>query len=86
MFCPITMPKWRRIYSITASSNVSPAILMDEDTAMPFMLRTAMSVVPPPMSTTMWPDGPAMSSFAPSAAANGSSIRYTRRAPASIVA
>src|SRR5207247_460071 len=43
---------------------------------------TATSVVPPPMSTTMLPCGSATGSPAPIAAAIGSSIRYTPRAPA----
>ncbi len=34
-----------------------------------------MSVVPPPMSTTMLPEGSVMGSPAPMAAATGSSIR-----------
>ena len=41
-----------------------------------------MSLVPPPMSTTMCPSGLAMSMPAPMAAATGSSMRYTFRAPA----
>ena len=48
----------------------------------PLREMTAMSLVPPPMSTTMWPSGLAMSMPAPMAAATGSSMRYTRRAPA----
>jgi len=43
---------------------------------------TATSVVPPPMSTTMLPLGSVMGRPAPMAAAIGSSIRYTSRAPA----
>src|SRR5436305_1733113 len=43
---------------------------------------TATSVVPPPMSTTMFPDGSPTGSPAPIAAAIGSSIRYAWRAPA----
>ena len=42
---------------------------------------TATSDVPPPMSTTMCPVGSAMSSPAPMAAAIGSSISATWRAP-----
>ncbi|MPN16181.1 hypothetical protein SDC9_163519 [bioreactor metagenome] len=47
---------------------------------------TAMSVVPPPISTIMLPRGSAMSMPAPIAAAIGSSIRNVWRAPASSVA
>ena len=41
-----------------------------------------MSVVPPPISTIMLPQGLEMSIPAPIAAAIGSSIKYTLRAPA----
>src|SRR5262245_6230291 len=43
---------------------------------------TATSVVPPPMSTIMLPPGSSMGRPAPMAAAMGSSMRYTSRAPA----
>ena len=43
---------------------------------------TATSVVPPPTSTTMLPAGSCTGSPAPIAAAIGSSMMYTRRAPA----
>ena len=65
----------RRMYFTMASSNWSPAILMEVDSTMPDREMTAMSVVPPPMSTIMWPSGLAMSMPAPMAAATGSSIR-----------
>ena len=42
---------------------------------------TAISVVPPPMSTTMFPHGLDISIPAPIAAAIGSSIKYTFLAP-----
>ena len=47
---------------------------------------TATSVVPPPMSTIMFPVGSATGRPAPIAAAIGSSIRYAWRAPAESVA
>ena len=47
---------------------------------------TATSVVPPPMSTIMFPVGSAIGRPAPIAAAIGSSIRYACRAPAESVA
>ena len=56
-------------------AKVSPAVLMEEEKATPFSVSTAMSVVPPPMSTIMWPSGPVMSRWAPRAAARGSSMR-----------
>ncbi len=71
-----------RMYLTTASLKASPATLMEADSTMPDREITAMSAVPPPMSTTMWPSGWVMSTPAPMAAARGSSMRYTRRAPA----
>ena len=44
--------------------------------------RTATSVVPPPMSTTMEPDGVAIGKPTPSAAAIGSAINPALRQPA----
>jgi len=49
---------------------------------MPAREITATSVVPPPMSTTMLQVGSVMGRLAPMAAAMGSSIRKTSRAPA----
>ena len=49
---------------------------------MPPSDSTATSVVPPPISTTMEPVGSVTGRPAPIAAAIGSSIRNTRRAPA----
>ena len=53
---------------------------------MPPSEMTATSVVPPPMSTIMFPVGSATGSPAPMAAAIGSSIRKALRAPADSVA
>ena len=49
---------------------------------MPPREMTAISLVPPPMSMIMLPDGPEMGTLAPMAAASGSSMRYASRAPA----
>ena len=49
---------------------------------MPPSAITATSLVPPPMSTTMFPVGSAIGMPAPIAAAIGSSISCTLRAPA----
>ena len=49
---------------------------------MPPSESTATSVVPPPTSTTIEPVASVTGRFAPMAAAIGSSIRNTRRAPA----
>ena len=56
---------------------------MEVLTAVPFRDITAISVVPPPISTTIFPQGLEMSIPAPIAAATGSSMTFTSRAPAS---
>ena len=43
---------------------------------------TAISVVPPPISMIMLPDGPEIGTLAPIAAASGSSMSDASRAPA----
>ena len=45
------------------------------DTTIPPRAMTAISLVPPPMSMIMLPDGPLIGTLAPIAAASGSSIR-----------
>ena len=65
-----------------ASSNLSPATFNDVFTTDPPSEITAISVVPPPISTTIFPHGFDMSIPAPIAAAIGSSIKYTFLAPA----
>ena len=69
-----------------ASSSSSPPTRIDWATTMPPREMTATSVVPPPMSTTMFPVGSATGRPAPIAAAIGSSIRKALRAPAERVA
>ena len=54
----------------------------EEEYTMPFKEITATSVVPPPISMTMEPVAVETGNFAPIAAAIGSSIKYTSRAPA----
>ena len=71
-----------RIYRTMASSKSSPAILMDVFTTVPPREMTAISDVPPPMSTIIFPQGLEMSMPAPMAAATGSSMSSTSRAPA----
>ncbi len=63
------------MYATIASSILSPATRIDLATTMPASEMTATSVVPPPMSTIMFPDGSVTGSPAPIAAAIGSSIR-----------
>ena len=60
----------------------SPAILMELFDTIPPIEITAISVVPPPMSTTILPSGAFTSRPIPMAAAIGSKIRYTSRPPA----
>ena len=59
----------------TASSISSPAILIVSLVTTPFRDITAISVVPPPISTIMLPIGLLMSRPIPIAAATGSSIK-----------
>ena len=73
---------FRFTYWRIASSILSPATRTDWLLTIPPREMTATSVVPPPMSTIMLPDGSVMGSPAPIAAASGSSMRYTSRAPA----
>src|SRR5450631_2421641 len=73
---------WRMI----ASSSLLPPTRIDCDTTIPPSAITATSVVPPPMSTTMLPEGPSTGKPAPMAAAIGSSMMSTERAPASFAA
>ena len=63
------------MWLMIASSISSPPTRSDCETTMPPRLITATSVVPPPMSTIMFPVGSATGSPAPIAAAIGSSIR-----------
>ena len=69
-------------YLTIDSSNLSPATLIDVLITVPPKEIIAISVVPPPISTTMFPHGFDISKPAPIAAASGSSIRYTFLAPA----
>ena len=69
-------------YLTIDSSNLSPATLIDVLITVPPKEIIAISVVPPPISTTILPHGFDISNPAPIAAASGSSIRYTFLAPA----
>ena len=73
-----------RTHWAMAVSISSPAPRSDWQWTTPDSESIATSVVPPPMSTTMLPPGSVMGIPAPIAAAMGSSIRYTSRAPACI--
>ena len=65
-----------------ALSSSSPATRIDWAVTMPPSEITATSVVPPPMSTTMLPVASWTGSPEPIAAAMGSSMMCTWRAPA----
>ena len=59
-----------------------PPILIDSAVSIPPNEITAISEVPPPISTTMFPSGSSTLRPAPIAAAIGSSIKNTSLAPA----
>ena len=65
-----------------ASSIFCPAVRTEQLVTTPFIDSTAISDVPPPISTTIEPDASSTGSPAPMAAATGSSTRCTERAPA----
>ena len=65
-----------------ASSNLSPATFKDASTTGSQSEITEISVVPPPMSTTIEPQAFVISIPAPIAAAIGSLMRNTSLAPA----
>ena len=78
---PISKLCFCLIYLTIASSKSSPAVLIEALTTVPPREITAISVVPPPISTTMFPCGFDISIPAPIAAAIGSSMMATSRAP-----
>jgi hypothetical protein len=59
-----------------------PPTRSEVETTIPPSAMTAISLVPPPLSMTMFPEGPEIGTLAPIAAASGSSIRNASRAPA----
>ena len=65
-----------------ARSSASPATRRLVLATMPASAMTATSVVPPPMSTTIEPEAWLTGRPAPIAAAIGSEMMCTRRAPA----
>ena len=70
------------MYSCISAVRSSPAVRIELFDTMPPSEMTAISVLPPPMSTTMLPSGATTSRPMPIAAAIGSNIRYTSRPPA----
>ena len=55
---PIIRLYFLRMYEVIASSNRFPPTRSDVETTIPPRAMTATSLVPPPMSMTMFPDGP----------------------------
>ena len=64
-----------RMYCTMASSISSPATRREREVTTPPMERMATSVVPPPMSTTMFPTLSSTGRPAPRAAATGSATK-----------
>ena len=83
---PISTLYFLLICAIIVSSNLLLAIFIVELSTDPLFATTAISVVPPPISTIKFPDGFVISIPDPNAAATGSSIKYTFPAPACIAA
>ena len=81
VFSPIIILCLLLTYFMIASSNLSPALFIDDLTTIPPREIIAISHVPPPISTTIDPFGFVISNPAPIAAAKGSSIRLTLFAP-----
>ena len=79
---PMAMPCSWRMYCWMAASMSNPPHRMAWEATTPPREMTAVSVVPPPTSTTMLPIGSWMSRPAPMAAAMGCSIRWAAEAPA----
>src|SRR5579875_2263454 len=65
-----------------AASNVSPPTLIDSSATTPVSAKTAISVVPPPISTTIWARGSVISSPAPIAAATPCGTKTVLLGPA----
>ncbi len=79
---PMAIPcSWRTYCWMAASMSNPPHRIAWEATTPPREI-TAVSVVPPPTSTTMLPTGSWMSKPAPMAAAIGCSMRWAAEAPA----
>src|SRR3990167_9520008 len=82
VFSPIKILNSERTYAMMSWFNFSPAMRRFFERTMPPRPSTAMSVLPPPMSTIIEPTASRMGRRTPSAAAMGSSIMCTSRAPA----
>ena len=79
---PMRQPNRRRTCATIASSKRSPPTRIESLYTTPLSEIRAISVVPPPISTTMQPMASSTLRPAPIAAAMGSSINLTSRAPA----
>ena len=86
VFSPIDILYSSLIKPIISLLSLSPANFILLDFTVPPSDSTAISVVPPPMSTIITPSASCIGSPAPIAAAIGSSIIYTSLAPAAVAA
>ena len=82
MRSPISSENRSRTWSTIASSRALPATRRLVEATTPPSASTATSVVPPPMSTIIEPNAWLTGRPAPIAAAIGSVMMCTRRAPA----
>ena len=85
-FSPIATSYSRRMCSWIAASRSKPPMRVEPPETTPPIETTAISVVPPPMSTIRFPIGSWIGSRAPIAAASGSSTSTTSRPPANLTA
>src|SRR5437763_15067842 len=83
---PMAIPYARRMCCCTAPSMSKPPTRSAFPVTTPPIEITAISLVPPPMSTTRLPTGSWIGRPAPIAAASGSSTSATSRAPADAAA
>ena len=79
---PIYIFFWMRTFSRISCVILFPAVLIEVEHTISPRESTAISLVPPPISSTIFPLALPISSPAPSAAILGSSSRYTFFAPA----
>ena len=85
-FSPIATSYARRRWSWIAASRSNPPRRVEPPETTPPIEATAISVVPPPMSTIRFPIGSWIGRRAPTAAASGSSTSTTSRPPANFTA
>src|SRR3989338_8593931 len=86
LLSPMSILNSLRTWPTISVLNLSPAMRTLREFTKPPSAITPMSVVPPPMSMTMLPRGSWTGSSMPIAAAIGSSMMWTSRAPADLAA